>query len=582
MVARFWLVFAVLFVATAVCGIVAFAGMHDLRAAADRLERSAGETAVHKSIDARVLELRSAVQLHVTADDLTLQRRFQDQADDAIVELTLLLRRGVRDPHEGDQQLAKAADARLTAFVAAWRSGELAVPEHVGDDAAEARVVARTERLLEPLRAVSSTLAEHDAEQTAESAAHAGAAYEATRTRIAVVFGVTLLLGSAMMLWLIRTVVPRLRRYARFAARVTAGEIGSRLEFDGDDELGALGESLNGLVVRHEVERDHQRSQTEFAAAMQVTESESEAQALIKRHLERATAGTVVVLNRNNSDDRLEAVTPVPEGSHLEEGLDGASPRSCLAVRLGRRHESGAGLDPLLSCEVCGKRPELATCEPLTVGGEVIGSVLVAHAEPLGASGDHLLRDTLGQAAPVLANLRNLAIAELRAATDVLTGLPNNRAVRDTLKRMVAHANRTGTSLVAGLLDLDHFKQVNDTYGHGRGDEVLAAVGEVLRSSLRESDFAGRFGGEEFLVLLPDTDLAGGFEVAESMRQAIAQIQLPGFERQITASFGLAVVPEDGTDADTLARNADRALYSAKSRGRNRTEAAGAAPTPAL
>jgi PleD family two-component response regulator len=80
------------------------------------------------------------------------------------------------------------------------------------------------------------------------------------------------------------------------------------------------------------------------------------------------------------------------------------------------------------------------------------------------------------QAAPVLANLRNLAIAEVRAATDALTGLPNTRAVQDTIKRMVAQASRTVSPLSAALLDLDHFKRINDAYGHGRGDEVLAAV----------------------------------------------------------------------------------------------------------
>ena len=96
------------------------------------------------------------------------------------------------------------------------------------------------------------------------------------------------------------------------------------------------------------------------------------------------------------------------------------------------------------------------------------------------------------QAVTVLANLRNLAIAEVRAATDALTGLPNTRAVQDTIKSLVAQASRDGLDLSAALLDLDHFKRINDAYGHSRGDEVLAAVAMVLRSSVRESDFVGR------------------------------------------------------------------------------------------
>ena len=237
---------------------------------------------------------------------------------------------------------------------------------------------------------------------------------------------------------------------------------------------------------------------------MQVTESEDEAHLLLKRHLERSVPDSLaVVLNRNNSDDRLEARTPVPANVGLADALQGATPRSCLAVRFGRRHEQSEEIDPLIPCQVCGGTPGTTTCNPLLVGGEVIGSVLLTRDAPLEPDEDQRLRDTVSQAAPVLANLRNLAIAELRASTDALTGLPNTRSVMATLKRMVAQANRSGLPLSALLLDLDHFKQINDTYGHGRGDEVLAAAAEAMRAAVRESDFVGRYGGEEFLILLP-------------------------------------------------------------------------------
>ena len=181
----------------------------------------------------------------------------------------------------------------------------------------------------------------------------------------------------------------------------------------------------------------------------------------------------------------------------------------------------------------------------------------------------------------MLANLRNLAIAELRAATDALTGLPNARACHDTLKRMVAQVGRTMSPLSAVLLDLDHFKQVNDQFGHGAGDDVLAATGAALRSALRESDFAGRYGGEEFLVLLPDTDADGAVNAAEKIRASISRISLPQVSRTIAASLGVATLPDDAGDADTLIRQADRALYAAKAAGRDRVELAGLrGPTP--
>jgi diguanylate cyclase (GGDEF)-like protein len=176
------------------------------------------------------------------------------------------------------------------------------------------------------------------------------------------------------------------------------------------------------------------------------------------------------------------------------------------------------------------------------------------------------------QASPVLANLRNLALSQTRALTDGLTGLPNRRAIDDTLKRMAAHAERTTTSLGMVLFDLDHFKQINDLFGHEKGDEALAAVGAAIPSSLRASDFAGRFGGEEFALLLPDTDRAGAVAVADKLRQAIAAIDIASVSRPITASFGVAAIPEDAAEPTLLLRATDRALYLAKANGRNRIE----------
>ena len=182
------------------------------------------------------------------------------------------------------------------------------------------------------------------------------------------------------------------------------------------------------------------------------------------------------------------------------------------------------------------------------------------------------MKDSVTQAAPVLANLRNLAIAQFRAATDSLTGLPNARAVQDTLKLLVAQASRMLWPLGAVLLDLDHFKDINDTFGHGIGDEVLAAVGVALQSTVRESDFVGRYGGEEFIMLLPDADRETTLKVAERVRTAIANINVVGGDSAVTASFGVAVFPEDAPDVARLVRNADRALYRAKANGRNRVE----------
>jgi diguanylate cyclase (GGDEF)-like protein len=128
------------------------------------------------------------------------------------------------------------------------------------------------------------------------------------------------------------------------------------------------------------------------------------------------------------------------------------------------------------------------------------------------------------------------------------------------------------------LLDLDHFKQINDRYGHSKGDEVLAAVGTCLQSALRANDFAGRFGDEDFLVLLPDTARVSALVVAEQNRHAIASIVVPELDRDVTASLGVVVLPDHAGHAAGLLREADHALYTAKATGRNRVAVAGETP----
>jgi len=328
---------------------------------------------------------------------------------------------------------------------------------------------------------------------------------------------------------------------------------------------------LAGVTRRREEDRRLEAAQAEFADVLQVTEGQDETYDLLKRRVERSIAGArAVVLNRNNSEDRLEAATELPGDTDLPQHLQAAKPRSCLAVRFGRKHEESPGSDPLVACTLCSGAAAHTTCEPLLVGGEVIGSALVLHPEALSETERVTLTGAVAQAGPVLANLRNLAIAEFRAATDALTGLPNSRAVHDTIKRMVAQASRSVSPLGALMLDLDHFKQINDAYGHGRGDDVLAAVAATLEGTVRESDFVGRYGGEEFVVLLPDTGSEEAAAAAEKIRSTIEKISVPGVPRPITISIGVAVMPDDAGESVGLLQHADRRLYAAKGAGRNR------------
>jgi diguanylate cyclase (GGDEF)-like protein len=318
-------------------------------------------------------------------------------------------------------------------------------------------------------------------------------------------------------------------------------------------------------------------SQARFGEALQVTTSQSEAHRLLIRHVQTAIPSSVAMaFNRNNSADRLELAGPIDPSNPLWERLQEAQPRSCLAVRLSRRYERGTASQEIVDCDICGGLPRAASsCQPLLVGGEVIGSVLVSMEQTPSDADRRRIDQSVAQAAPVFANLRNLALAERRAATDALTGLPNKRALDDSIKQMAARAGRTASPLSIIFLDLDHFKRINDTQEHDRGDEVLASVGALLRHEVRASDLPGRIGGEEFLILLPDTDRRGAIMIAEKIRAAMHGLQIRGLEQSVTASLGVATLPDDAVDVDRLIRVADRALYTAKQLGRDRVEIPG-------
>lgn len=161
-----------------------------------------------------------------------------------------------------------------------------------------------------------------------------------------------------------------------------------------------------------------------------------------------------------------------------------------------------------------------------------------------------------------------------QAVRDPLTGLFNRRYLDGTLEREVARARREGHPLSIVMLDVDHFKRLNDSYGHQAGDEVLKALGDLLRADTRAEDIACRYGGEEFLVLLPSMPLETAKERAERWRSQLEQhdFVFGNFPLSVTASFGVSGYPHHGKTPDELTRAADTALYSAKNNGRNRVE----------
>ena len=174
-----------------------------------------------------------------------------------------------------------------------------------------------------------------------------------------------------------------------------------------------------------------------------------------------------------------------------------------------------------------------------------------------------------------LANIKLREILRDQAIRDPLTGLFNRRYMIETFERELARAQRHGDSLGVIMMDLDKFKNFNDTFGHDMGDRLLTAFGDFIRDIIRKEDVACRWGGEEFVLILPGASLNAGLARAEEIRSRAKELQIPTGtpHRPVTLSLGVAVYPEHGSTTDELLKAADTALYRAKRGGRNRVMA---------
>jgi diguanylate cyclase (GGDEF)-like protein len=221
--------------------------------------------------------------------------------------------------------------------------------------------------------------------------------------------------------------------------------------------------------------------------------------------------------------------------------------------------------------EIGGSKQALSLDLGFATGGDV--SLLLFPPEGGFAKETRTLAEWLAsQAAVALDNARLHEIVQRQAITDDLTGLVNRRRFIEALDAEVERARRFGSPLTVVLADLDNFKRVNDEHGHHAGDDVLRSFAGLLRSHVRDVDVCGRIGGEEFAIVLPETDQTGAASVAERMRESLATVPV-GVSRggpvEVTSSFGVAELESEQSGSDLL-RVADAALYRAKEAGKNR------------
>jgi diguanylate cyclase (GGDEF)-like protein len=228
--------------------------------------------------------------------------------------------------------------------------------------------------------------------------------------------------------------------------------------------------------------------------------------------------------------------------------------------------------------EVGGGREPLTLSLGFSAEGET--SLLLFPADGFNKETRELAEWLSSQAAVALDNARLHDIVQRQAITDDLTGLVNRRRFIEALDAEIERARTFGSPLTIVLADLDNFKQVNDAFGHHGGDVVLRAFADLIRSHVRDVDVSGRIGGEEFAILLPETDRAGAARVAERMRRSLNAVPIAiSDERSIHAasSFGVAEL-EPEQSGDDLLRAADAALYRAKDEGKNRVVTASELP----
>jgi diguanylate cyclase (GGDEF)-like protein len=299
------------------------------------------------------------------------------------------------------------------------------------------------------------------------------------------------------------------------------------------------------------------------------------------QYLFPGTLGSLFIYNEHCNE--LESVATWG-GLVLEPDERVFTPEQCLALRRGRGYKVGYAYSGMTCQHVSSSLSGKYLCVPIIARGEVLGAVhlrtnpfAMASADERAHLHERLAAIFIERVAPALANLNLREKLHNLSIRDPLTGLYNRRFMEETLEREIRRAERNQHPLGVIMLDLDHFKQFNDKSGHQAGDLLLRELGALLKSHIRGGDIACRYGGEEFTLIMPNAPLENILQRLDDLRLAMKKINVAhGSETRVivTGSAGVAMFPEHGDTGETLLSAADRALYRAKSEGRDRVEVA--------
>jgi diguanylate cyclase (GGDEF)-like protein len=396
------------------------------------------------------------------------------------------------------------------------------------------------------------------------------------------VVGISLALILAGILVLLTRVVTRLivdpvLQLIRASEQVGRGDFAPGLPPMVDNEFGALSRSFSHMTTAVRREREEIASLNRFSEAVTQCTSEVEVYDLLLHSLkERFHPVQVIIFKLNIAENFLEAAaTLVPLPKEVAAWPVIEEPHNCKAVRTGRSFVVNDVQAELL-CPSKFVLPSAGSyyCGPLIAGGIIIGSVRVeAAANFCTPERQRLLESYMSVAASALSNLHLLDRMKQQANIDMLTGLYNRRFLEDYARKLFAIARRRVQPVGMILLDLDNFKNFNDVFGHEVGDRILRQFAKTLAATMREANLAARYGGDEFIVILPDTSAKSCALVVERIRQAVMSMVVPSTLEKplppLTVSAGVVAFPEHGHTLEEIVEAADKAMYESKRRGGN-------------
>ncbi|HAT1772019.1 TPA: diguanylate cyclase [Legionella pneumophila] len=370
-------------------------------------------------------------------------------------------------------------------------------------------------------------------------------------------------------------------------------EMTSRLIQNGDNEIKGVVHSVRNITKRVQEHTELQESYEKLANGMkelqekneQITllvemsdimlacsslEELSEVMAKYSQRLLQFSSGYLFIMHpsKNYLEKAVSWGNPHPHDLTF-------TPEQCWAIRLGRIHYAGSSRIELMCSHIAFvEQPELSLlCVPLMAQNDIYGLLYLEIDLKFDENQRLLITAFAELTALALANVRLRENLRYQSIRDPLTGLYNRRYLEDFLFKQLHQAERTKASFAILMLDLDHFKKINDTFGHDARDLVLKEIGQILNSDIRLGDIAARYGGEEFVLLLYDIDAEAAKMKAENLRSAISNLQVKYGAQpvgQITASIGISIYPDDAKSPAELIEAADKALYQAKNKGRNK------------